>query len=547
MFFGDLATSDAEGAILAHSVRLKGLALKKGQRLGPEHIERLTEAGIETVTVARLDEGDIGEDEAAGRLADALTGPGLRGEKPHTGRVNLFATADGVVHLDAARIAAINGVDEAITVATLPDYAAVQAGQMVATVKIIPLAAPGAELETCVDIAQGGEAASLALHPYRGQGAGRARRAGLVQTRVAGTKESVLDKTRTVTTERLTGLGIGLADERRCPHTTQAVLAELRALLDQGADLLLLIGASAIIDRRDVLPEAVSLAGGRIDRLGMPVDPGNLLMLARIGETPVLGLPGCARSPKLNGFDWVLQRIAADLPVSGDDIGGLGVGGLLTEIPSRPLPREEKPAKTGKPAVAAIVLAAGQSSRMGAQNKLLAPLGGKPMVAHAVAAATHSGAAETVVVTGHDGAKVRAALAGYPVRFVHCADASGGLSHTLRCGLEALGPDVSAAVICLGDMPFVSARGIDALIEAYDPAQGATIAVTTHDGKRGNPVLWDRRYFGEMARITGDVGARHLIGAYGEAVREVIADDRRRLVDIDTPEALAAARMDKSA
>lgn len=544
MFFGDIPLAEAEGAILAHSVRVPGLALKKGQKLAPEQIKALAKAGIETVIAARLDAGDVGEDEAAARLAEALAGPNLRCEKPHTGRVNLFATADGVLRIDRDRIDAINRVDEAITAATLEAFAPVRDGQMVATIKIIPLSAPGEALAACEAIAKpDGQADCLQLAPYR------ARRVGLVQTRVSGTKESVLDKTRRVTDERLAAMGMKVADERRCPHEAEAVLAEIRALLDGGVELLLLIGASAIIDRRDVLPAAVAAAGGEIERFGMPVDPGNLMMLARIGAVQVLGLPGCARSKKLNGFDWVLQRIAADIPVMGADVTGMGVGGLLTEIPSRPQPRIDpvKESEAEMPNIAAIVLAAGQSRRMGPQNKLLAPLDGTPMVALAVAAATGSKAKETIVVTGHDGAKVRAALAGFDVRFVHCADASGGLSHTLRAGLAALGPEVSAAVICLGDMPYVSADGINALIGAYEPDRGHTIAVTTYEGKRGNPVLWDRRYFAEMADISGDVGARHLIGTYDEAVREVAADDARRLVDIDTPEALATARMEKSA
>ena len=144
-------------------------------------------------------------------------------------------------------------------------------------------------------------------------------------------------------------------------------------------DPILVFGASAIVDRGDVIPSAVVKAGGEVLHLGMPVDPGNLMMLGALGDVPVIGVPSCARSPKLNGFDWVLARVMADVPVRPADIMDMGAGGLLAEIPTRPLPREGKPKPQRAPRVAAIVLAAGQSSRMGS-NKLLADVGGLPMV-----------------------------------------------------------------------------------------------------------------------------------------------------------------------
>lgn len=541
MEFGTIAVEDAVGAILAHSVRVPGLSLKKGLTLTEDHISSLRSAGVESIIGARLGTTDVDEDSAASRLAASLMGAHIRAATAHTGRVNLFAEADGILKLNGSCIDRVNRTDEAITIATLEPFADVSAGQMVATVKIIPLSAPAEALRACEDLVAGtnGEHV-LSLAPYR------ARSVGLVQTRVPGTKETVLDKSRSVTEKRLAALGMTVRDERRCPHETDAVLREIQALRDDGCELLLLIGASAIIDRRDVLPSAVTQAGGHVERFGMPVDPGNLLMLANIGDVPVLGLPGCARSIKLNGFDWVLQRLAADIPVTGNDITGMGVGGLLTEIPTRPQPREES-LMPERPRIAAIVLAAGQSRRMGAQNKLLAQLQGKPMVARAVEAALASAVDEVVVVTGHQAEAVRKALAAYNVRFVHSADASKGLARSLQSGIEALGDGVAGAVICLGDMPYVRASGIDALISAFDPKAGRSIIVTTHDGKRGNPVLWDRRYFSEMARISGDVGARHLIGLYEEAVIEVPAESAQKLIDIDTPEALELARAEPRA
>jgi molybdenum cofactor cytidylyltransferase len=187
------------------------------------------------------------------------------------------------------------------------------------------------------------------------------------------------------------------------------------------------------------------------------------------------------------------------------------------------------------------VLAAGRSTRMGGPNKLLAELGGKPLVRIAAEAALASQARPVVVVTGHQRERVEASLEGLPVRFVHNPDFANGLSTSLKAGINALPDDIGGAVVCLGDMPQVSGALIDRLAQALDPETGALIAVPTFEGKRGNPVLWSRRFFPELAALEGDVGARHLIGTYRDAVVEVPVTGQGAFFDIDTPEALADA------
>jgi molybdenum cofactor cytidylyltransferase len=277
----------------------------------------------------------------------------------------------------------------------------------------------------------------------------------------------------------------------------------------------------------------------------MPVDPGNLLVLGEIGGKPVLGLPGCARSPKVNGFDWVLQRLIADLPVGYDDIAAMGIGGLLGEIPSRPQPRDQRPmdGRTGEarraPAglrIAGIVLAAGRSSRMG-RNKLLLELDGKPILCHAVDHALAAGLSEMVVVTGHQAAKVKAALGDRPVKTIEAREHRLGMSASLKAGIRALSPKAEAALVMLGDMPQVSPALLRRLIGAYNPTEGRSIVLPTVEGKRGNPVLFDRRYFDEILALEGDVGARHLIGAHDDQVAEVAVEDAGIFTDVDTPEA----------
>jgi molybdenum cofactor cytidylyltransferase len=274
----------------------------------------------------------------------------------------------------------------------------------------------------------------------------------------------------------------------------------------------------------------------------MPVDPGNLLLLGDIKGTPVIGAPGCARSPKENGFDWLLARLLAGLPVQRNDVTGLGVGGLLMEIVTRPQLREEPPAPPHELRVAGLVLAAGRSTRMGQENKLVVDLHGKPIVRHVVEAVQASKARPVIVVTGHQSEALRGALIGLDVTFAHNPDYALGLSTSLKAGLGLLPKEIEAVAVCLGDMPNVDAALIDSLIAAIDPSRGALIAVPTREGRRGNPVLWSRRFFDELAKLEGDVGARALIGANSEAVVEVPVEGEAAFLDVDTPEALAAAR-----
>jgi molybdenum cofactor cytidylyltransferase len=402
---------------------------------------------------------------------------------------------------------------------------------MLATIKIIPFAAPQAAVEEAERILRDNAAIRIAAF--------QTRRAGLISTATPGTKSSLLDKNRSALDARLHTLGSAITSEQRVAHRADAVADALKEAGRAGADPILIFGASAITDRRDVIPAAIERAGGTIAHFGMPVDPGNLLLLGRFGDATVIGLPGCARSPKLNGFDFVLQRVLADLPMTRKDIAAMGVGGLLTEIHTRPQPRDRIPLKGPRaPRIGAIVLAAGLSSRMG-RNKLLADIVGKPLLRRVVEAASASSVDPIIVVSGNAADETAAALAGLQVRVVDNPDYRSGLSTSLKCGLRALPDDCDGAMVLLGDMPAITASLIDKLVAAFDPAESRAICVATYRGKRGNPVLWARQFFPDMLQLEGDVGAKHLIAANGEVVCEVEAADDAPLIDIDTPEALA--------
>jgi molybdenum cofactor cytidylyltransferase len=209
----------------------------------------------------------------------------------------------------------------------------------------------------------------------------------------------------------------------------------------------------------------------------------------------------------------------------------MGVGGLLTEIVSRPQPRAGS-----APRIAALLLAAGSSRRMGETNKLIATVGGRPLVRIAAEAALASEATTLTVVTGHAPRDVEAALAGLDFVRVHNPDFAGGLSTSLRAGIASLAPDVDGVVVLLADMPAITAATVDRLIGAFRPDR---IAVATFAGERGNPVLWSRRFFPELMAVAGDTGGRRLIDAHRDAVTEIELGAAVAL-DVDTPEALAA-------
>ncbi len=540
MKFGPVPLDEARGAIMAHSQRVGERMVRKGSVLDEDALAALREAGRSEVIVARLEPGDVPEDIAADRLAQPLISPLLARTRAATGRVNLTAEAPGLLRVNAAIINRLNTIDESITIGTLPDYALVAPRDLVATVKIIPFAVPGNVLAVAEALVRQ-TGSPLTLHPFHHL------KVGLVVTELPGLKDSVTEKTIAATEQRVTQLTGTLLPPLHAPHEEGPIGKALEALIEQGADLLLVVGASAVVDKRDVGPMGIVRAGGEILHFGMPVDPGNLICLGRIGTRPALVLPGCARSPKMNGIDFVLSRLFANLPIGPGEIMQMGVGGLLKEIDTRPLPREKAPstqrvgaAPRSAPTIAAVVLAAGRSRRMAPHNKLLvADRTGKPMIARVVDNVLSSNARPILVVTGHQAEQVQHALGGRPVRYVHADDYAEGLSASLKAGIAAVPEECRAAVVCLGDMPLVTGRMIDRLISAYDPDEGRLIVLPTYRGKQGNPMLWDREFFSEIREISGDSGARYLIGQHIEAVAEVEMSDDAVLRDFDTTESLS--------
>jgi molybdenum cofactor cytidylyltransferase len=534
MRFGPVSAAEAAGAVLAHSLAAGALRLKKGRVLSAEDAASLAQAGVAEVVVARLGPGDLGEDEAAASLARGIAPEpealGLSVSDAFTGRVNLDAAAAGVLSVDRGAVDAFNAVDPAITLATLPDLARVREGQMVATIKIIPYAVPEAAVARAL---AGLPAAAMRVHAFR------PGRAAIVLTQTPGMKPSLVAKGGAAVAARMTALAQAPGEPVVVAHETAAVAAAIAAA---EGDMVVILGGSATSDPADVCPAALLAAGGELVRFGMPVDPGNLLFLGRQAGRWVVGLPGCARSPALNGADRVLERLAAGLDVTAAGIAGMGVGGLLKEVPARPQPRAgRRPGpQAAPPRVAALVLAAGASRRMRGRDKLLETVGGVPVLRRVADAAAASRASETVAVLPPGDAARAGALRGSGARLVEAADCAEGMAASLRAGLAAVAGSADAVVILLADMPEIGPAHLDRLIAAFDPEGGREIVrATAADGTPGHPVLFGRRFFEALSGLAGDRGAREVVRQGRDFLADVPLDASAAITDLDTPEAWA--------
>ncbi|MEM8840509.1 MAG: molybdopterin-binding/glycosyltransferase family 2 protein [Pseudomonadota bacterium] len=534
MKFGPVAVARAEGAILAHSLKLDARVLKKGRLLAAADLADLAQHGIEEVTVAVLDDDDVPEDTAAARIAAPMAEmPGITASAPFTGRVNLFADAAGLVEIDTELVGRLNALSEAITVATLAPLSRVHPRQMLATVKIIPYAAPEAaiaEAEALLAGASSSDRATIRLHPFV------MRTASLILTRTPGMTDKLIDKGARAVRDRLSAVGLSLAAEVVVPHSSSAIA---EAVLAARGELVLILTGSATSDRQDAGPAGVIEAGGKLNRFGMPVDPGNLLFLGELGARSIVGLPGCARSPKLNGADWVLERLVSGLQVDSDAIAAMGVGGLLKEIPSRPTPRAGGAEVARRPVIAAIILAAGESRRMAGRDKLLEPVGPAPLLRHVTDEAQDSGADQVIVVLREDDPR-QTILSGTRAKIVTNPRAGEGMGTSIAAAVRALDGSIDGVLIMMGDMPEITARDLDRLIAAFDPGEGrAIIRATAADGRPGHPVLFGRRFFEPLSALEGDQGAKAVVREHGEFVTDLALHGDAALIDLDTPEAWA--------
>lgn len=534
MRFSEKSISEAVGCLLAHTHRVQDRVIKKGRQLTKNDLERFEAAGIKSIMVAEIECLDVEENLAAERISSRFSGSGIEVRRATTGRCNLFAAVDGLFHVAKNEVDRFNSIDEAVTLATLSNYSRVNRGAMVGTVKIIPFSVPQETIRECEKMLE-------EVRPVIAVSAFKRKKIGVLLTELPGTHERILERASDSLQARVERLGSKVNLEVRCRHLISEVSKALQKICSEGCELILMLGSSAITDRRDVFPQAIELLDGEIEHFGMPVDPGNLLLLATKGETRIVGVPGCARSLKASGFDWVLERTMCDIDVSGSDLMEMGVGGLLKEPSNRPMPREGESRGSGlhMAGVAVAILAAGSSRRMGDENKLLHNVEGQPMIARVVDSALSSSAEHVAVITGHEGNLIKEVLRGREVEFVNNPRYLEGMGTSVAMAAQHFRDSAGGLLICLGDMPWIENGHLDFLIDAFDLSDDKSIYVPVYKGKRGNPILWHSRFFDELSTLKGDRGARTLLEKYSDEIRYVQIETNAISMDLDTPDAFS--------
>jgi len=340
MKFSPVPLEEAEGKILGHNIAgLDGRRLlNKGKSLTPEDVQRLAQLGRKKVYVAELEPGDVDENQAAITIAESVRGGNISLSRPSAGRVNLIATVHGVLRVDAVQVHQLNRFD-GITLATLPADRFVRQKQMAATVKIIPYAVPEVHLRQAVGMLAIDNKV-LNVDPLV------PKKTGLILTGSASTYERMQTLYESPLQARVNDFGSDLELIDLIPLEDEDNEIALAGLLSHavadGYELLILAGETAIMDQADIVPRAIQRAGGRLVCVGLPVDPGNMLMLAYLGGIPVLGAPGCARSLKTNAIDWVLPRLLVGEVLTRERLISMGYGGLLEDTSKRPMPRSRQ-------------------------------------------------------------------------------------------------------------------------------------------------------------------------------------------------------------
>lgn len=319
-----LPLEEARGHLLLHNVvDADGRRLiRKGVRLGTAEIEMLRNRGDHAVEVAILAADDVWEDDAAARLAAALETPELAISAGMGGRVNIHTAVHGVLYVDVARIQALNEL-AGITLATAPQHVIVKPERgenRVATLKIIPYAVPQATVEAALALMQ--PSPLLAVRPLS------PRRLALLIVGDPGAHVRLVRQFEPAIRTRLLSLNSDIETVETI-HQDEAALADAVDRLLPCHDGLILAGQTSIMDQEDLPLRALRAAGAEVTVHGAPVDPGNLLALAWLGEKPILCAPGCARSPARNVMDLVLPRILVGERLTQRQIAALSLGGLL--------------------------------------------------------------------------------------------------------------------------------------------------------------------------------------------------------------------------
>ena len=526
-----LAPQDSIGAVLAQTYNLPGKVISKGTFVTNEFVGYFKTGNVKTILCAVPEEGDIHEDEAAEAISSAIDKNQIYADKASTGRVNFKSQSLCLVRYDRDFIKELNLVDESIAFSIVEHNQLLAEGDLIATLKIIPFFMQKKYVDRVIKILAKDEL--FKIHSLK------KKEVTLIQTCFEWQKKSIFTATSNVTKARLEALGCSLKKETLINHDYDTLRTIIRSSVKNGPEVLLVSGASAITDRSDYIPKAILAEGGEIIQYGLAVDPGNLLLIGKVGNTTVIGMPGCARSPKLNGFDWVLQLLMADIPINREELADMGAGGLLMEIASRPLPRAlAKSVSKRETKVMGVILAAGNSTRMGKDNKLLRNIGDAPLIRNTAIEMLKSDLDSCSIVLGYQSDKVADVIKDLNINLILNPLWKEGQASSLRAAINTLDSTYSDLLIMLGDLPGIKSSHINSIIEEHllTDNRKSKITIPSFKGQKGNPVIWGRSFFHDLSNLEGDVGGRTLFSEHPAAINILEMNDPWVVKDADTPE-----------
>ena len=526
-----LGPQDSIGAVLAQTYNLPGKVISKGTFVTNEFVGYFKTGNVKTILCAVPEEGDIHEDEAAEAISSAIDKNHIYADKASTGRVNFKSQSLCLVRYDRDFIKEVNLVDESIAFSIVEHNQLLAEGDLIATLKIIPFFMQKKYVDRVIKILAKDEL--FKIHSLK------KKEVTLIQTCFEWQKKSIFTATSNVTKARLEALGCSLKKEKLINHDYDTLRAIIRSSVKNEPEILLVSGASAITDRSDYIPKAILSEGGEIIQYGLAVDPGNLLLIGKVGNTTVIGMPGCARSPKLNGFDWVLQLLMADIPVVKEELADMGAGGLIMEIASRPLPRAlAKSVNKREKKIMGVILAAGNSTRMGKDNKLLKNIDGSPLIRNIALEITKSDLDSCSIVLGYQSDKVADVVKDLNINLILNPLWKEGQASSLKAALNSLTSSYSDLLIMLGDLPGIKSGHINRIIEEHLSSENrrSKITIPSFKGEKGNPVIWGRSFFHDLSNLEGDVGGRALFGQHPAAINLIEMDESAVVTDNDTPE-----------
>ncbi|WP_090819825.1 molybdopterin-binding protein [Paenibacillus sp. yr247] len=325
----EVKVEDAIGMILPHDLtqilpgEFKGRLFRKGHQVTEADIPALLSIGKEHIYVMELQPGYLHEDEAALRMAKAIAGDELKLTEPHEGKVNVKSTIHGLVKIDKTFVDRVNAIDE-VVLSTIHSNTVVEAGASLVGTRVIPLIVDEAkvvEVERLAAARREEGFTLLEVKPFRKLSV------GVITTGSEVFKGRIKDKFGPVVKEKVAQLGSEVVDQRFVSDDSEAIVGEIHALQALGVDLILVTGGMSV-DPDDRTPGAIKQAGARVVSYGTPMLPGSMLMIAYLGDVPIMGLPGCVMHDPYTSFDVLLPRICAGETIVRSDITEMGYGGF---------------------------------------------------------------------------------------------------------------------------------------------------------------------------------------------------------------------------